>query len=280
MAHSHVRPPADSPPGGLTRVRQPAGARRVGLQQGFLRVNALLAAITIMATMPAHELGAQLIRGTIHAKGSEGVVQGAWIMVLDSLDKQVVAVLSDEKGHFVLPLSGGVPFRVTVKKIGWQPSSTELIHAPANDTLDVDLMVPMDGVVLPGVEIDATKTTSFNQRSYSEAKRNGWKVYEPAEVEAHRNEFSNFENMMRSLSVTGVKMPAGNRDCYVNLRNGRCMTFVVDGEPVGTMWVVNPVDVYFLAILQATQSSVQFGDKAPWGAILVVTRMRGDNKNP
>ena len=29
------------------------------------------------------------------------------------------------------------------------------------------------------------------------------------------------------------------------------MTFVVDGEPVGTMWVVNPIDVYFLAILQA-----------------------------
>jgi hypothetical protein len=266
-----VRPPADNPPGGLTRVRQRAGSLRAG---------SLITVLAIMATMPAHELAAQFIRGTIRAQGSEGIIQGARITVLDSLDKQVVAVLSDERGHFVLPLSGGLPFRVTVKKIGWQPSSTDLIHAPANDTLDMDLMVPMEGVVLPGVEIDAAKVTSFNQRSYGEAKRNGWRVYEPAEIELHRNEFSNFENMMRSLSVTGVKMPASNRDCYVNLRNGRCMTFVVDGQPVGTMWVVNPVDVYFLAILQATQSSVQFGDKAPWGAILIVTRMNGDKRNP
>jgi hypothetical protein len=228
----------------------------------------------------AHRAEAQFIRGTIRAQGSEGIVQGASITVLDSLDKQITAVLSDDKGHFVLPLRGGLPFKVTVRKIGWQPSSTDLIHATATDTLDMDLMVPMDGVALPGIEIDAVKTTTFNDRSYNEAKRLGWKLYEPAEIEAHRNEFTNFENMMRALSVTGVKMPARSSDCYINIRNGRCLTFVVDGQPVGTMWVVNPVDVYFIAILQASESSVQFGDKAPWGAILIVTRMRGDKLRP
>ncbi len=264
---SHVRPPAVSPPGGLTCVRQ--------------QLRPLLAAVTLaIFGLPAHELSAQFIRGTIRAQGSEGIVQGASITVLDSLNKQVVAVLSDERGHFVLPLSGGLPFKVTVKKIGWQPSSTDLIHATATDTLDMDLMVPMDGVALPGVEVDAVKASTFNQRSYAEAKRNGWKMYEPAEIEAHRNEFSNFENMMRALSVTGVKMPARSNDCYVNIRNGRCLTFVVDGQAVGTMWLVNPVDVYFICILQASESSVQFGDKAPWGAIYIITRMRGDKPNP
>ena len=33
-------------------------------------------------------------------------------------------------------------------------------------------------------------------------------------------------------------------------------------------------------ILLATQSSVQFGDKAPRGAILIVTKMNGDKRNP
>jgi hypothetical protein len=242
---------------------------------------ALAAASMALVTLAwAHPLAAQFIRGTIRAQGSEGIVQGASITVLDSLDKQVTAVLSDERGHFVLPLRGGLPFKVTVKKIGWQPSSTDLIRATETDTLDMDLMVPVEGVVLPGVEVSAEKTTSFNDRRYLEAKRLGWKVYEPAEIEAHRNEFSNFENMMRALSVTGVKMPARANDCYVNIRNGRCLVFVVDGQPVGTTWVVNPVDVYFIAILQASESSVQFGDKAPWGAILVVTRMRGDKSRP
>jgi hypothetical protein len=240
----------------------------------------VLVALGLVAATPVHHLAAQLIRGTIRAQGSEGVVSGASITVLDSLNKQLVAVLSDDRGHFILPLAGGLPFKVTVKKIGWQPSSTDLIHATATDTLDMDLMVPMDGVVLPGVEIDATKTTSFNQRSYTEAKRLGWKMYEPALIEAHRYEITSFDDLMHSLSVTGVKIPARSNDCYINLRNGRCLTFVVDGQPLGTSWVVNPTDVYFICILQASESSVQFGDKAPWGAILVVTRMNGDKKNP
>jgi hypothetical protein len=268
-----MRPPTANPPGGLTCVRQSIGV--------------VLLAFGISGAAPFHEASAQLIRGTIRAQGSDVIVQGASITVLDSLDQQLVAVLSDDRGHFLLPLSSKLPFRVTVKKIGWQPSSTDLIHASVTDTLDMDLAVPVDGVLLPGVEVDARKTKSFNQESYAEAKRNGWKIYEPSEVEAHRNEFSDFENMMRALQVTGVRMPTqsqfksvGGQNCYVNLRNGHCFTFVVDGQALGPSWVVNPVDVYFIAILQASQSSVQFGDKAPWGAILVVTRMNGDKKSP
>jgi hypothetical protein len=244
------------------------------------RVGTLMLTLAMVSTALSQPLAAQFIRGTIRAQGSEGTVQGARITVLDSAGRQVTDVLSDERGHFVLPLTSGLPFLVTVRKIGWQPSSTDLIRAGATDTLDMDLMVPMEGVALPGVEIDGKKAVSFNQRSYAEAKRLGWKIYEPYVIESHRNEITSFENLMRTLQVTGVKMPARNSDCYINLRNGKCLTFVVDGQAVGTMWVVNPVDVYFLAILQASESSVQFGDKAPWGAILIVTRMNGDKKNP
>lgn len=246
------------------------------------QARATIGLLTALAVAAPSGLSAQMIRGTVRAAGTEHVLQGANITVLDSLDRQMVAVTSDDKGHFVLPLSSGHAFKVTVKKIGWQPSSTDLIHASVSDTLEMDLMVPMNGVVLPGVEIDAAKTATRNQLSYDEAKRNGWKLYEPSEIAARRDrgEFTDFENMMRSLSVTGVRMPVNRNDCYMNLRNGKCMTFVVDGQPVGTSWVINPVDVYFIAILQATQSSVQFGDKAPWGAILIVTRMNGDRANP
>jgi hypothetical protein len=259
-----------NPPGGLLCVRRESGHRLAGI----------LAVCGLLGAVPAHEAAAQLIRGTIRAEGTQTAVPGANITVLDSLNKQLYTVTSDDRGHFVLPLASQLPFKVTVKKIGWEPSSTDLIHASATDTLDMDLEVPADGVVLPGVEVNASRTKSFNDRSYAEATKLGWKTYGPAEVESHRDEFSSFENMLRALQVTGVKMPARRDDCYINIRNGRCFTFVVDGKAVGTMWLVNPVDVYFLSILQATESSVQFGDRAPWGAILVVTRMNGDKKNP
>lgn len=268
----HVRPPAVNPLGGLMCVRH---------RGAFAVVAAFL-----LAVVPVHTASAQFIRGTIRAQGTQVAVGGASITVLDSLDHQLVAVLSDEKGHFVLPLSSSLPFKVTVRKIGWQPSSTDLIRASPTDTLDMDLVVPVDGVTLPGVAVNASKMKTPNQMSYLEAKKLGWKIYEPADIESHRNEFSSFENMLRALSVTGVQMPAlrdgtsAPKGCYINIRNGRCFTFVIDGEPVGTMGIVNPVDVYFLAILQASESSVQFGDKAPWGAILVVTRMNGDKRNP
>jgi len=268
-----------NPPGGLLCVRRGGGLRTA------------LAAFILTGMAMARPAAAQLIRGTVRAQSSEAVVQGASITVTDSLDKQLFAVRSDDKGHFILPLSSNIPFRVTVRKIGWQPSSTDLIHASPTDTLDMDLAVPVDGVTLDTVDVNARKTPSFNETSYAEAKRLGWKLYEPSEIESRRYEFSDFENMLRALQVTGVQMPStdaphrglragGQGSCYVNIRNGRCFTFVVDGQPVGTDWVINPVDVYFIAILQATQSSVQFGDKAPWGAILVVTRMNGDKKNP
>jgi hypothetical protein len=208
------------------------------------------------------------------------VVPGARVTVVDSLGKQVVDAVSDAAGHFVLPILSGRPFSVTVRKMGWQPSSTDLIHAAASDTVDMDLLVPADGVTLPGVSVTGKKEQTRNQRSYDEAHRLGWKVYEPADIEQHRYEFTNFEDLMRGLSVSGIRMPASANDCYVNIRNGRCFTFVVDGEPVGTNWLVNPVDVYFIAILQASESSVQFGDKAPWGAIYVITRMNGDKLRP
>src|SRR5579872_7519241 len=118
---AYVRPPAVFPPGGLTCVRHRVAG--VALAFGLLG-----------ATVPG-PLAAQFIRGTIRAQGSDGTVQGARITVLDSLDKQITAVTSDERGHFVLPLTGGLPFKVIVKKIGWQPSSTDLIRAGATDTL-------------------------------------------------------------------------------------------------------------------------------------------------
>jgi hypothetical protein len=35
-----------------------------------------------------------------------------------------------------------------------------------------------------------------------------------------------------------------------------------------------------MAILSGSESLLRFGDKAPWGAILVYTRMNGDRIHP
>jgi hypothetical protein len=52
---------------------------------------------------------------------------------------------------------------------------------------------------------------------------------------------------------------------------------VLDGVVIGAYNpLVNPRDVYFLAVLSQNQSQVQYGDRAPYGAIVIYTRMNGD----
>jgi hypothetical protein len=44
----------------------------------------------------------------------------------------------------------------------------------------------------------------------------------------------------------------------------------------GTYPLINPRDVYFMALLSPNQAMVQFGDRGVNGALAVYTRARGD----
>lgn len=58
------------------------------------------------------------------------------------------------------------------------------------------------------------------------------------------------------------------------------MVWIVDGQVLGPVPVLNPADTYFIAVLTASQSAVQFGDRARCGAIVPYKRMRGDKLHP
>jgi hypothetical protein len=177
-------------------------------------------------------------------------------------------------------LPEGVPFAIVVKKIGWRPSRTELIRATTGDTLDIDLRVPTEPTEMDAVNVTAKEGGSANAKSLDEAKRRGWKTVMPQEVDAHREHATNFLDLMRSTGAQGVLLPVQPDDCVKSNRTRRCLVYVVDGVPVGTSIYLNPRDVYFYSILSSTESAVIWGDMAPWGAIVVITRQNGDRKNP
>ena len=244
---------------------------------GLARFPRVAAAVLLLVNaMPAH---AQVIRGTIKAQETEQPVPGARVTVTDTTTAVLAEVVSGPDGKFVLSFKASARFVVGVRKVGWHPSFTEPMSATPADTLLVDFMVPAEPTEIATAEINATAApTSFNGRAIADAQRKGWKVYSPMLVERFRNVAGNFIDMMREVGATGLNF--GKGDCVRSLRYNRCMVYVIDGQPAGSSIYVHPADVYFFAVLSASESASQWGDKAPWGAIVVYTRMNGDKRKP
>lgn len=249
------------------RSRPPAGR----LPGGLVRVWAALLALTAVAPTASP----QLIRGTLKTQqGSEAaLLAGAKVTVTDSLGKELFDLVSDAQGRFRFRMPEVKPFKVNVMKIGWQPSSTDWIRAVSSDTLDVELLVASEAVTLATVEVTGRK--SVNTLNLEEARRSGWKVYEPELVERHRGNARDFNDLLREVAASSVRVGRPS-ECVRSVRFGRCLVYVLDGVPSGPSIFVNPSDVYFFAVLGASESAVRWGDRAPWGAIVVYTRMHGD----
>jgi len=235
-------------------------------------------AIVVFGGMAAAPMGAQVIRGTIKSQEGEQPVPGARVTVTDTTNTVLAEVVSGPDGKFYLTFKSSTRFVVGVRKVGWHPSFTDPMKAAVSDTMLVDFMVPADPTEINAVEIKGVVPTTFNGRAIAEAQRKGWKIYSPETIERFRNVGGSFIDLMREVGTTGVQF--GKGDCVRSVRYNRCLVYILDGQPAGTSLFIHPQDVYFFAVLSPSESATQWGDKAPWGAIVVYTRMNGDKKRP
>lgn len=238
-----------------------------------VRQTALL--LCIAALLTARAADAQLIRGTARVAAGDRPIERARITAMLEDGRGVGETSTDEKGRFYLEVRArGEPFRVVVTRIGMKPTLSSTLYLGARDTLDVDFSVAEEAVETDTVRVNAAPT--LNEVRLKEAERRGWRVFPPIEVQAIRERVNSFEDMLRSTGYPGFII--GRRDeCIRSTRTNRCLLIVMDGMPLsGTYPNINPRDVYFLAVLSPNQAQVQFGDRAPNGALVVYTRALGD----
>lgn len=248
-----------------------------------LRLWLTLAVIVALMTAPAE---AQVIRGLVRSQTTGRVIERARVTAADRDGRVLGEATSDDQGKFLLRVDAkGAPFSLTVRRIGITPSSTEELQLTPVDTLDYEFLVPEQPVAADTVRVTGMK--SINESRYEEALRHGWKVFSPAEVAVHRNKAANVYDLLRWAGASSLIIPTRVNECvrsnrYMpgDRRNDRCIVWIVDGQVLGPLPVLNPADTYFLAVLTGSQSMMQFGDKAPWGAIVLYTRMTGDRLHP
>ena len=221
-------------------------------------------------------LQAQLLRGTARFAGDERPIDQARVMALLRDGRSIGSTVTDDHGRFQLRISaGGKPFAVSITRIGMAPTLSEDITLATTDTLDVHFSVVETGVRTDTVRVNSTP--SLNDLRLTEARRRGWRVFPPAEVEMHRERSNSFEDLLRATGFPGFVVPSRRDDCIRSTRYNRCLTIVIDGVPLaGSYPNINPRDVYFFALLGKTEAAVQFGDRTPWGAIVIYTRANGD----
>ena len=229
----------------------------------------------LSAFVLAGEAEGQLIRGTARVADGARPIERARITAMLEDGRGVGETSTDEQGRFRLEVRArGEPFRVVVTRIGMKPTLSSTLYLGASDTLDVDFSVAEEAVETDTVRVSAAPT--LNEVRLKEAERRGWRVFPPVEVLAIRERVNSFEDMLRSTGYPGFIV--GRRDeCIRSTRTNRCLLIALDGVPLsGTYPNINPQDVYFLAVLSPNQAQVQFGDRAPNGALVVYTRAYGD----
>jgi len=232
---------------------------------------------------PVH---AQVMRGVVRSQTTSRTIERARLTAQDRTGRVVGETTSDDEGRFTLRIAGsGAPFVVTVRRIGVEPSTTAEFTLTPADTVEYELTIPERSVV--GDTVRVMGMASPNESRYQEAVRRGWKILSPADVAKHRDRATHVYDLLRWAGASSLIIPNRPNECVRSARymagerrSERCMVWIVDGYVVGPTPVLNPSDTYFMAVLTASEAAVQFGDKAPWGAIVLYTRMNGDRMHP
>lgn len=240
-------------------------------------VRPLLGGILILGGLgtAAH---AQLVRGVVRAGSTLMPIDLAAVHAKDKAGALIASTTTDQLGGYQFTVRPDVAFVLEVRRLGYRVGSADVKSLGTTDTVDFEFLMTEVAAVTDAVVV--TGEAGLNDRRLEEANRRGWKVYEPELVMRHRERASDFLQLLQSIGNPGLILPRSVNECVRATRNNRCLTYVVDNQVLGNFAMIQPSDVYFFAVLGASEARIQFGDRAPYGAIVIYTRSRLDRVQP
>ncbi|MEN9791366.1 MAG: hypothetical protein RLZZ63_1024 [Gemmatimonadota bacterium] len=219
---------------------------------------------------------AQVFRGTVRSSTTTIPIPEAQVTVRDSLDDVLASTVSDATGRFTLRLrrvpTGSVI--VQARRLGYEVVRTGEARIGRGDSVEVELLMTEVAATLDAITVGGMAT--LNEKRLADAYRRGWQVYEPERVAQHQSRAADMMQLLRSMGTPSLILPRRIDDCVRNTRTGECVTWVLDGQIVGPSAFILPTDVYFFAVLSPSEARVEYGNRAPNGAISVYTRSATD----
>ncbi len=242
----------------------------------LIRACSLAGLLCLAAGTP---LSAQVISGFVRSTTSGLGLPSALVIARDEKEQVLATAEADSTGYFRFRVPArGKAFELRVRRLGYAVMTAKVKALEPRDTVDFEFL--MDEVAMEGDAVIITAEQSLNDKRLADAYRSGWKVYDPELIAGMRERHADFFQMLRSLGNPSLYIPRTNYECVRNSRNSQCLTYVVDGQVWGPTANILPSDVYFMAVVNASEARARFGDRAPWGAIVVYTRSRLDRVQP
>ena len=230
------------------------------------------AAVVIAAPSTAD---AQLLRGSVRSATTSLGIADVQVTVRDTSGVVLALTTSDADGAWSIRLRRRpTPLVVQARRIGFTLVATEPRTIAPADTVDLEFL--LGEVATPAEATVVTGMASLNEQRLRQAYRRGWRVYEPELVAEYRPRAADFTQLLRAMGVASLILPRRADDCIRQTRTNECVAIVIDGHVLGATAFVLPADVYFFAVLQPAESRIEYGPRAPTGAIAIYTRMHGD----
>ena len=245
------------------------GLPRRRMAFGFLGTVAALGFATGFARAPE----AQELAGVVVAAGSQVPVEAAVVTLHEGSGAVTASATTDAAGRFVLSLARPLTdtgAMLVVRRLGFRPDSVTV------SALSFPVRVALVEVALLTDDVRVIGHPSVNQVRLDEARRRGWRVYGPEQVAPYRERARSLSFLFQLMAVPGIVPARSSYDCIRSIRANQCLALVIDDIVTGPFGYVHPADVFFVAVMGAADSRMYWGERAPFGAIVIYTRSNTD----
>lgn len=243
-----------------------------------------IAAILVLLT--GSPLQAQHLHGVVVDADSDTPIPSATVRLLNRLNDEVRAVLTDSAGRFVLDIPRAGTFRLRAERIGLQAAHTPEFRVEANDSLQMEIRIAADTVLLAPLTV-----TAMSQGWRSPVLQRRWEERRELNEKLGRGKFIVREEIERNggSSVTHLVSQRARVRLGPYRNGGRLLimrgygdkwcvpALFVNGSRIRTASqpvddFVSLMDVMAIEVYQRSELPGEYADNPDCGAVAVWTK--------
>lgn len=122
-----------------------------------MRTPSVIATILAASLLTPAALAAQAVRGGVYQSDTGEAVAGAMVVLIDEAGAPRTSGLTNEAGRFALNARTAGNYALRVQRIGFQDVFTERFHVAAGATVERDVRVAPQAIVLEGITAEARR---------------------------------------------------------------------------------------------------------------------------